>query len=81
LTEINLNETKHHLHDYFQHGIFQLKEARNNIPNYNRSINYQLVKSGFLEIARVNRSPAKTKTYYRVRERLHSPLNPSSLGD
>jgi hypothetical protein len=66
LTEHNLNEIKTHLHDYFNHGVFQLKEARNNIPNYNRSINYKLVQSGFLEIARVNRSPAKTKTYYRV---------------
>lgn len=66
MTEINLTEIKHHLKDYFETGIFQLKEAKSNIPNYSRSINYILVKSGFLEIAHVHRSPTKTKTYYRI---------------
>lgn len=67
MTDTNLTEIKAHMLDYFNHGIFQLKEAKNNIPNYSRSINYKLVQSGFLEIARVNRSPSKTKTYYRIK--------------
>jgi len=63
---INLQNIKEEMKSYFGRGIFQFKEARNNIIGYNKSVNYKLLQDGFIKVYSVHRTPAKTRTRYWI---------------